>query len=109
VPENTGEELSVSRRCELLGISRSGYYYRPREPDDEDYQVMKLIDRQYLETPFYGARKMAVCLKRQGYTINRKRVRRLMSLMGLRAIYRRPRTSTPATGHKVIELEMTIH
>jgi len=62
---------------------------------------MKLIDRQYLETPFYGARKMAVCLKSQGYTVNRKRVRRLMSLMGLRTIYREPRTSIPTIGHKV--------
>ena len=74
---------------------------------------MKLIDRQYLTTPFYGARKIAVELKRQaGLTVNRKRVRRLMQLMGLRAIYRRPRTSIPATGHKVYpyllrELEIT--
>jgi len=62
---------------------------------------MKLIDRQYLLTPFYGSRKMAVWLKDRGYAVNRKRVRRLMSLMGLRAIYRRPRTSKPAKGHKV--------
>jgi len=63
---------------------------------------MKLIDRQYLATPFYGARKLAVELKRQkGFAVNRKRVRRLMQLMGIRAIYRRPRTSKPAPGHKV--------
>lgn len=63
---------------------------------------MKLIDRQYLATPFYGARKLAVELKRQkGFAVNRKRVRRLMQFMGIRAIYRRPRTSKPAVGHQV--------
>jgi len=62
---------------------------------------MKLIDRQYLATPFYGARKIAAWLKHQGHLVNRKRVRRLMRIMGLRAIYRRPRTSQPAPGHKV--------
>jgi putative transposase len=62
---------------------------------------MKLIDRQYLITPFYGARKMAIYLKSQGHQVNRKRVRRLMRLMGLKAIYRRPRTSNPASGNKI--------
>ncbi len=62
---------------------------------------MKLIDRIYLATPFYGARKIAVLLKSQGHIVNRKRVRRLMCLMGLRAIYRRPRTSKPRKGHKI--------
>ncbi len=62
---------------------------------------MKLIDRQYLATPFYGARKIAAWLKHQGHLVNRKRVRRLMRIIGLRAIYRRPRTSQPAPGHKV--------
>jgi len=61
---------------------------------------MKLIDRQYLATPFYGARKIAVWLKSQGQRVNRKRVRRLMGIMGLKAIYRRPRTSVSAPGHK---------
>jgi putative transposase len=62
---------------------------------------MKLIDRQYLATPFYGARKIAAWLKSQSYQVNRKRVRRLMQLMGIKAIYRRPRTSQPAAGHKI--------
>jgi putative transposase len=62
---------------------------------------MKLIDRQYLETPFYGARKMVAWLKSQGQRVNRKRVRRLMQLMGLQAIYRKPRTSKPGVGHKI--------
>jgi len=62
---------------------------------------MKLIDRQYLSTPFYGARKIAVWLKSQGQQVNRKRVRRLMQIMSLKAIYRRPRTSTPGSGNKI--------
>lgn len=62
---------------------------------------MKLIDRQYLDTPFYGARRMAKWLKTKNHEVNRKRVRRLMGLMGLNAIYQRPRTSKPAPGHKV--------
>jgi putative transposase len=62
---------------------------------------MKLIDRQYLTTPFYGARKIAAWLKSKGYSVNRKRVCRLMQIMGLKAIYRHPRTSQPAPGHKI--------
>jgi putative transposase len=62
---------------------------------------MKLIDRQYLETPFYGARKLVAWLKGKGQIVNRKRVRRLMQLMGLKAIYRKPRTSKPGPGHKI--------
>ena len=62
---------------------------------------MKLIDRQYLSTPFYGARKIAAWLKSQSHQVNRKRARRLMRIMGLKAIYRRPRTSKPAPGHKI--------
>jgi len=84
----------------LLDISRSGLYYQPKRISEEDLNLMKLIDRQYLVTPFYGARKIAAWLKSQGYLVNRKRVRRLMRLMGLKAIYRRPRTSKPAPGHK---------
>jgi putative transposase len=85
----------------LLDISRSGLYYQPKGISEEDLDLMKLIDRQYLVTPFYGSRKIAAWLKGQGYSVNRKRVRRLMCLMGLKAIYRRPRTSKPAPGHKV--------
>jgi len=93
--------LSVMRQCALLSISRSGLYYQPVEISEEDLTLMKLIDRQYLARPFYGARKMAACLKSQNYSVNRKRVRRLMRIMELKAIYRRPRTSKPASGHKI--------
>ena len=93
--------LSVVCQCKLLGISRSGLYYKAAEISQEDLALMKLIDRQFLATPFYGARRMAVWLKNQGYRVNRKHVRRLMQVMGLKAVYRRPRTSKPAPCHKV--------
>jgi putative transposase len=89
------------RRCELLEISRSGLYYRPKGISGEELELMKIIDRQYLATPFFGARKMAAWLKDKGHIVNRKRVRRLMSLMGLKAIYRRPRTSNPTPVHRI--------
>ena len=92
--------LSVVRQCRLLGVNRSSLYYQPVGTSEGDLTLMKLIDRQYLATPFYGARKIAVWLKSQGQRVNRKRVRRLMGIMGLKAIYRRPRTSVPASGHK---------
>jgi len=91
----------VVRQCRLLDISRSGLYYQPKGISEEDLILMKLIDRQYLATPFYGARKIAAWLKSQSHQVNRKRVRRLMQLMGLKAIYRRPRTSKSAPGHKI--------
>jgi putative transposase len=85
----------------LLDISRSGLYYQPVGISEEDLTLMKLIDRQYLATPFYGARKIAAWLKGQGRMVNRKRVQRLMRVMGLHVIYRRPRTSLPAPDHKI--------
>ena len=93
--------LSTVRQCALIGISRSSVYYRPRGTSSKNLAMMKLIDQQYLTTPFYGSRRMKVWLGRQGYPANRKRVRRLMRTMGLQAIYRRPRTSKPALGHRV--------
>ncbi|MDY6917129.1 MAG: IS3 family transposase [Chloroflexota bacterium] len=93
--------LSVVRQCRLLDISRSGLYYQPKGISEEDLTLMKLIDRQYLATPFYGARKIAAWLRNQGYRVNRKRVRRLMQVMGLKTIYRRPKTSVSSPGHKV--------
>jgi putative transposase len=101
VVDHRHPSLSIVRQCRLLDISRSGLYYQPKGISGEDLALMKLIDRQYMVTPFYGARKIAAWLKGQGYSVNRKRIRRLMRLMGLRAIYRRPRTSKPALGHKI--------
>ena len=93
--------LSTVRQCALLGISRSSVYHRPRAPSQKDLALMKQIDQQYLATPFYGSRRMKVWLGRQGHWVNRKRVQRLMRTLGLQVIYRRPRTSKPAPGHKV--------
>jgi putative transposase len=85
----------------LLDISRSGLYYQPKGISEDDLALMKLIDGQYLATPFYGARKIAAWLNGQGQLVNRKRVRRLMQVMGLKAIYRCPRTSRPTPGHRI--------
>jgi putative transposase len=101
VVDNQHPSLSIVHQCRLLDISRSGLYYQPKGISEEDLTLMKLIDRQYLVTPFYGTRKIAVWLKGQSYSVNRKRARRLMRVMGLKAIYRRPRTSNPALGHKI--------
>jgi putative transposase len=91
----------VVRQCALLGISPWSVYYQPVPASQENLELMRLIDRQYLERPFYGSRRMTAWLRNQGYRVNRKWVRRLMGIMGLRAIYRRPRTSQPAPGQKV--------
>ncbi len=99
--EHGGAELPVVRQCKLLGVSRSSAYYEPVPVGPEELALMALIDRQYLETPFYGTRRMTAWLCANGYAVNRKRVRRLMQLMGLEAIYQRPRTSQPASDHRV--------
>ena len=93
--------LSIVRQCTLLGVSRSSIYYRPRAASEEDLSLMGEIDRQYLETPFYGSRRMKAWLERRGIRVSRKRVRRLMRAMGLRAIYRRPSTSRRSPEHRV--------
>jgi len=101
VVDHQHPSLSIVRQCRMLNISRSGLYYQPKGISEEDLALMNLIDRQYLVTPFYGARKIAAWLKSQDHRVNRKRVRRLMRIMSLKAIYRRPRTSKPASGHKI--------
>ena len=93
--------LSIVRQCALLGVSRSSLYYRPKETSRQDLSLMREMDRQYLETPFYGSRRMKTSLVRQGMTVSRKRVQRLMRIMGLRAIYRQPRTSQPTPERRV--------
>ncbi len=94
-------KLSLVRQCSLLGVSRSSVYCRHAEVDEYDLEVMSLIDRQYLATPFYGSRRMTAWLRTQGHGVNRKRVQRLMRVMGIEAIYQRPNTSKPSPGHKV--------
>jgi putative transposase len=82
-------------------VSRSAVYRKPAEVSAEDLAIMALIDRQYLVRPYYGSRRMMAWLATQGHLVNRKRVRRLMRLLGLVAIYQRPNTSKPAAAHKL--------
>lgn len=91
--DSSHKELSIARQCELLGICRSGWYYQPKELADRDLELMDLIDRQFTQTPFYGARRLCVALKEMGHVVNRKKMRRLMQRMGLEAIYPKPRLS----------------
>lgn len=94
-------QISLSRQCKLLSVSRSSLYYRPRKVKQEDLDLMRLIDEQYLKTPAYGSRSMRTYLQKLGYKINRKRVQRLMRKMGLRAIYPKSKTSLRHPEHKV--------
>jgi putative transposase len=95
-------KLSVSRQCRLLHLNRSTYYYKNKPVKPEDLKLMRLIDEQYLKTPSWGSRSMRNYLRRLGHKINRKRVQRLMRLMGLEAIYPKPKTSRPhPAAHKV--------
>jgi putative transposase len=98
-PDNPA--LSVRRQCELLGLNRSSFYYAPVGESPLNLTLMRRIDEMYTESPFYGYRKIAVLLQQEGYAVNRKRVARLMKLMGIRAICPGPQTSRPAPNHKV--------
>ena len=93
--------LSVRRQCALLGLPRSTWYYEAAPESAANLALMRRIDEQYLRAPFYGSRRMAVWLNQEGYEVNRKRVQRLMRLMGLEAIYPKPRTTIAGTGHKI--------
>lgn len=95
------EHLSVVRQCQLLGIPRSSFYYQPQSPSEEEWILLRLIDQQYLETPFYGSRRISVVLRQQGYEVNRKRVQRLMRQLGIEAIYPKPRLSQAHPEHQV--------
>ena len=115
--ERFHQDISIRRQCELLGLHRSSYYYRPHcesipnivsvhFPDPvidtaENLRYMVLIDKQYMETPFYGSRRMTTALKQMGYSVNRKRIQRLMRQMGIQAIYPKPRLSLNEKEHKI--------
>jgi len=94
-------ELSIVAQCRLLRVARSTLYRRPASVGDDDLRLMRRLDEQYLSTPFYGSRRMVAVLRREGETVNRKRVRRLMRLMGIEAIYQKSHTSKPHPDHKV--------
>jgi putative transposase len=93
--------ISIAHQCELVGLARSSYYYQTMGESEDNMQLMRLLDEQYTRTPFYGIKRMTAWLQTQGYAVNHKRVARLMRLMGLEAIYPKPRLSQPgAAQHK---------
>lgn len=94
-------QLSIRRQCELLGLGRANWYYHPAEENAETLELMHHIDRQYTRTPFYGSRRMTVYLNGAGYEVNRKRVQRLMRLMGVEGVAPGPKTSQPHPAHAI--------
>ena len=95
------QQPSISRQCEMLGIRRSSYYYRTKPIKRDDLELMRQIDEMYLQNPSLGSRSISRQLKRQGQKVNRKRIQRLMRLMGIEAVYPKPRTSRPHPQHRV--------
>jgi putative transposase len=91
----------VRQQCEWLELNRSSYYYEPSPETTLNLQLMRLIDEQYMATPFYGWPRMTAFLQGKGYAINHKRVQRLMQKMGIQAIYPKPRTTSSTPGHKI--------
>jgi putative transposase len=98
--DRESETIPVKRQSQLLGIARSTVYYQPKV-NLYSLKLMHLIDEQYTKTPFYGSRRMREALKRKGYRVNRKRMQRLMRLMGIEAIYPKRNLSRPSPGHKI--------
>jgi putative transposase len=99
--ERPGKDLSVRRQCTLLNLARSGVYRPKPVPAADDLALMRRIDELHLELPFYGSRRMMFELNKEGRGGNRKRVRRLMRVMGIEALVPRPGTSKAAPGHKI--------
>jgi putative transposase len=93
--------LPITRQCALIGISRSAFYGGPRVENADNLALMRAIDEQFMEAPWYGSRQMARHLRRHGHAVGRKRVRRLMARMGLVAVYQRPRTTVRHPQHRV--------
>jgi len=92
--------ISIRRQCDLIGLNRSTLYYHPAGESPLNLELMRLIDEQYTKTPFYGWPRMTAQLHRLGYEVNHKRVQRLMQVMGLQAVYPKPRTTVPDKEHK---------
>ncbi len=94
-------QISIRRQCELLGLNRSTYYIKPAGESSFNLMLMELIDKQYTKTPFYGYPKMTAWLRRENHLVNKKRVARLMRLMGLQAVFPGQKTTIPARNHKI--------
>lgn len=95
------EPLSIRRQCELMGISRSGFYYEPVPESPENLALMRRLDELHLKHPTYGRRRLTVLLQREGRAVNRKRVARLLALMGVEAVYPKRGLSQPGAGHRI--------
>ncbi len=98
---NRDEPLPVSRQCELLDVPRSTFYHVPQPVCEDDLELMKLIDRCHTELPFYGSRRIKGWLEDEGFTVNRKRIQRLMRTMGIVALYPKQKLSQPHPAHRV--------
>lgn len=96
-PENS--QISILQQCRLLGLSRASLYYQPVGEDEYNLFLMRLLDEQFTATPFYGVPRMTAWFRNQGHSVNNKRIRRLMRVMGLEAIYPKPNLSRPAENH----------
>lgn len=94
-------KLSICRQCEALGVHRSGLYYTPSEESEENIQLLRLLDEQYMNTPFYGIRRLTYWLRSKGHAVNRKRVKRLMAIMGWQTIFRKQNTSKRNVLHPI--------
>lgn len=106
------KSLSIVTQCKLLSLSRSSLYYKSKGETALNLSLMRMIDEQFLKTPYYGSRQMARHLKRQDYCVGRKRAQRLMRVMGLKAVYQSPRTTIANPEHKIYPYllnELTIH
>ena len=99
--EENGAAVSIRRQCELVGLNRASYYYAAASETTENLQLMRLLDEQYMQTPFYGYRRMTVCLRNAGYLVNPKRTARLMGVMGIEALYPKPQTTVVNPAHKI--------
>jgi putative transposase len=99
--EWNNQEISLCRQCKLLSLSKGALYYEPVKLDQFSLSIMGFIDLQHIKTPFFGSRKMVAALEKCGYIVNRKRVQRLMKLMGISAIYPKRSLSQKSKAHKI--------
>jgi len=99
--EHGHTQISVKRQCQLLGLSRSSFYYKSSVISQEDIELMNLIDEEYTRHPFYGTRRMKVWLQREGYSVSRKRVQRLYRVMGITAVYPKKNLSKRDKSHAI--------
>ena len=105
--DGSNAQLSISRQCDLMGLSRSSRYYKAVAVDTETLALMNAIDRTYTELPFYGILKMTIAMNEQGFKVNHKKIARLMRLMGIHAIYAEPKLSNPGYNHDIYPYLLT--